>query len=64
MICPACGKPLHVGFELAENSFVAYCGYGPCPSTKANEGCFGRSEEQAMANLMCILRDNSDWEED
>lgn len=64
MICPCCQHPLHVGFELAENAFIAWCGYGPCSSMKANDGAFGRSEEQAMLNLVSKLNKNPDWSTD
>ena len=64
MNCPACLKPLSVGFELAENQFVAWCGNGPCPSMEANEGAFGRSEEVAMQNLITKLNQEPDWNHD
>lgn len=63
MNCPACGKKLSTGFEMDRNEFVAWCAHGPCPSTKANDGATGKTEQQAMDNLIEILEKNPDWPE-
>lgn len=61
MKCPACNQPLHVGFEISHNEFVAWCGHGPCKSEKANNGAYGKTEEQAQQNLIKQLESKPDW---
>jgi hypothetical protein len=63
MNCPACGKKLSTGFEIREHEFIAWCGFGPCPSTKANNGASGKTESDALDNLIAILEKNPDWPE-
>lgn len=65
MTCPCCGASLWVGFSLQENSFVAWCGnIKKCRSVKANDGEFGRTEEQAQLNLIAKLENKPDWKDD
>lgn len=64
MKCPACQSPLHVGFELSRNEFISWCGFGPCPSEKANKGEYGKTEEQAQLNLIKKLESNPDWSDE
>lgn len=64
MICPCCRNPLSVGFNLAEQKFIAWCGHGPCPSTRANDGAFGRTEEHAQLNLILALTENPEGDDE
>lgn len=64
MNCPACGKKILTGFEMAENEYVAWCGHGPCPSIKANVGAFGKTEQQAIDNLIAALEKKPDWSDE
>jgi hypothetical protein len=61
MNCPCCNKPLHTGFDIKENSFVAWCGNGECKSYKANDGAFGKTKESALKNLVDKLNEKPDW---
>ena len=64
MNCPSCNTKLNVGFEMAQNQFVAWCGNGPCKSIKANDGAFGKSEHEAVSKLIKSLEEKPDWNEE
>lgn len=64
MNCPCCNRQLSFGFEISENAFIAWCGYGPCRSTKANAGAFGRTALEALNNLVAKLEKNPDWSDE
>lgn len=58
MNCPACGNELNFCYELKQGGksvLFAYCGYGPCPSKKSNDGAEGRNHEEAYQRLKTIV---------
>jgi hypothetical protein len=50
-LCASCGRPLRIIWEDETNDFYIYCGFGKCPSRKANEGETGQTPEIASMNL-------------
>jgi hypothetical protein len=47
--CPACGRPFSLKFEAGR--VLAWCAWGPCPSTVANAGAEGEDAQEAGAIL-------------
>ena len=50
--CPACGVPLCIRPAITGSpALVAYCADGRCSSVAANEGGFGDTAEEAVADV-------------
>jgi len=51
--CPVCHQPLNM--KQPAEFVILYCGHGPCPSKKMNEGAIAGTEAQAFEALKRLI---------
>ncbi len=63
--CPVCNNPLNVERhpDTPDGYYILWCGVGRCPSTAANDGASGPTEQEAFEQLKrCIVLER--WHEE
>ncbi len=54
-LCPSCGEPLKLGFEI--DRVRLHCSNGRCASTACNDGGTGATLAEAMKALETVWED-------